>query len=337
MFAEYLLFFAKVITFVIAIIVVFAAIFALASKEKGKTKDKLKVKNLNEKFKNMEKTLLEHVTNKKQLKSLRKSQKKSEKASKSNQTAPRRKIFVLNFHGDIRASAIKHLREEITAVLTTANTSDEVVLRLESGGGMVHAYGLAASQLQRLRKKQIPLTIIIDKVAASGGYMMAAVGNKILAAPFAVIGSIGVLAQLPNFNGLLKKNDIEFEQIMAGQYKRTLTVFGENTQQGREKMQEEVNTTHALFKEFIMANRPIVNIESVATGEHWYGNQALQLQLIDDILTSDDYLLSASQDADIYEVCFTPKKNLLDKFTNESTKVMENLFDTIWSRLSNSR
>lgn len=336
MLAEYLLFFAKVFTVVIAIIIVFAAIAALASKEKRKTKDRLKVKNLNQKYKSMEKDLLENISDKKQLKSLRKSQKKRDKAAKSNQSS-RRKIFVLNFHGDIRASAIKHLRQEITAVLTIASPSDEIVLRLESAGGLVYAYGLAASQLQRLRKKQIPLTVIIDKVAASGGYMMAAVANKICAAPFAVIGSIGVIAQVPNFNRLLKRNDIEFEQIMAGQYKRTLTIFGENTPQGREKMQEEVNTTHALFKEFIIENRPIVNIEAVATGEHWYGNQALQLKLIDEILTSDDYLLSASQDADIYEVCFTPKKKLLDKLTSEGSKGMENLLDIICSRFSTSR
>ena len=109
------------------------------------------------------------------------------------------------------------------------------------------AYGLAASQMQRIRDKKLKLTVCVDKVAASGGYMMAVVADKIIAAPFAVLGSIGVLAQVPNFHRLLKKHDVDFEMLTAGKYKRTLTMFGENTDKGREKFQEDIEDTHVLF------------------------------------------------------------------------------------------
>ena len=147
------------------------------------------------------------------------------------------------------AHEVESLREEITAIISIANPSkDKVLIRLESGGGVVHGYGLAASQLQRIKSAGIPLSVAIDKVAASGGYMMACVADEILAAPFAIVGSIGVIAQIPNFNKILKKNDVEFEQITAGEFKRTLTLFGENTDKAREKFREEIEQTHDLFK-----------------------------------------------------------------------------------------
>lgn len=323
MLAHYALFLAQALTIVIAILILFGGITAIASKAKSHSKDRLEVKKINDKFEAMEQLLWETTCNKQELKRHHKETKKLQKEQKKS--AMKKRIFVLNFHGDIRAQAVKNLREEITGILTTATPKDEVVLRLESPGGMVHAYGLAASQLQRLRKQQIPLTIIVDKIAASGGYMMAAVGNQILAAPFAVVGSIGVIAQIPNFHKLLKKKDIEFEQIMAGQYKRTLTLFGENTRQGREKFQEEVDETHALFKAFILENRPNLDMEKVATGEHWYGSRALELKLVDGITTSDDYLLTASRNADIYEVCYQIKKTFISKFSNAAQQGMEQL------------
>ena len=183
------------------------------------------------------------------------------------------RVFVLNFDGDWKASAVNLFREEITAILCVAKPQDEVVVRLESSGGVVHGYGLAASELQRIKDHHIPLTIAVDKVAASGGYMMACVADKILAAPFAIIGSIGVLAQLPNFHRFLKKHDVDFEQITAGQYKRTLSLFGENTSDGRKKFQTEINEAHQLFKQFITEHRPQIDIDKLATGEYWFGQK----------------------------------------------------------------
>ncbi len=313
---EYLLFTAKTFTILIGILIVFAGILAIAGKGKTHEKGKLEVKKLNKKYEHMQKMLRQEVLDKTDLKHLLKQEKKTKKLAKKLAEQPSRKrVFVIDFTGDIRATGVKALREEITAIIMVATPQDQVVVRLESPGGLVHAYGLASSELRRIRNQQIPLTVIIDKVAASGGYMMAAVADHILAAPFAVIGSIGVIVQLPNFNRLLKKNNVEFEQITAGQFKRTLTLFGENTRQGRQKLQEEVDETQELFKSFITENRPIVDIQQVATGEHWYGTQALKLKLIDEITTSDDYLLNASKDADVYEVSYTTKKGLMEKLS----------------------
>jgi len=215
----------------------------------------------------------------------------------------------------MRATDLYALSEAINAVLLAANPKkDQVLLRLESQGGMVHAYGLAAVQLQRLRDAKIYLTVVVDKVAASGGYMMACVANKILAAPFAVIGSIGVIAQLPNFNRFLKSKAIDFEQIKAGQYKRTLSLFGENTEEGRQKMQDEVNETQLLFKEFVHANRPQIDLEKVATGEHWFAKQAIDLKLVDALIVSDDFILNACDEYNVYALEYKLKKGFMQKF-----------------------
>jgi serine protease SohB len=218
--------------------------------------------------------------------------------------------------GDVEASEVHPLREAITAVLTIATPSDEVLIILESGGGYVHNYGLGASQLQRIRNRNIPLTVSVDLVAASGGYLMAVVANKIVAAPFAILGSIGVLAQLPNFNRLLEKYDVDIEQHTAGEYKTTLTMLGKNTEKDRKKFQEELEDTHILFKQFVSEHRPVLDIQKIATGEHWYGSEALNLHLIDQIITSDDYLLNKSEHADIYEVSYVITETLKDKISH---------------------
>lgn len=225
----------------------------------------------------------------------------------------RPRLFVIDFEGDIQASRVEQLRREITALLTVASLEDEVLVRVESPGGLVHAYGLAASQLARVRDRKIPLTVAVDKVAASGGYMMAAVANRILSAPFAVVGSIGVVAQVPNVHRLLKKNDIDVEVLTAGKYKRTLTVVGENTEEGREKFIEELEVTHALFQEHIAHFRPAVDVAAVATGEAWYGERAIAMQLVDELITSDDYLLSACGERDVLLLKWQVEKKPLDR------------------------
>ena len=241
----------------------------------------------------------------------------------------RKRVFVLDFDGDIKASEVDALREEITAVLTLARPIDEVVVRLESPGGMVHSYGLAASQLGRIKSRNIPLTVCVDKVAASGGYLMACLADKIVAAPFAIIGSIGVVAQVPNVHRLLKKHDIDVEVLTAGQYKRTLTILGENTEQGRAKFLDDLHETHVLFKEFVASHRPVVDIDEVSKGEIWYGQRAIDKKLIDEILTSDDYLQAAANDADVYQVSYEEPKNLAEKFGIAASVAV----DRSWTRL----
>lgn len=316
-FCTYGLFLAKVLTIAVAILITFAGLIAIATK--NKLKEKVKITKLNEKYQEMKTALNNETLTKAELKKL----KKQEKAKKSPQQLTR--IFVINFDGDLKASAVDNLREEITAILTVATPKDEVLIKIESPGGMVHGYGLAASQLKRVRDRKIPLTAAVDKVAASGGYMMACVADRILAAPFAVLGSIGVIAQLPNFHRLLKKHDIDFEQVMAGQYKRTLSLFGENTKDGRKKMQAEVDEAHTLFKAFVTTNRPIIDIDTLATGETWYGTRAKEMRLVDEIITSDDYLLAESHKNNIFKIEYQRKKSLVEKFTQTMQKTMTQL------------
>lgn len=324
-FFEYGLFFAKAITIVLAIGAVIFLIAAAASKKQADGKESLEVKKLNQKYEDMAMALNAATLDKNEFKKLQKDEKGKQKEQKKEQKPDekRKRIYVLNFHGDIRASAVSSLREEITAVLTVATEQDEVFVRLESSGGVVHGYGLAASQLMRVREQNIPLTVSVDKVAASGGYMMACVGSKILAAPFAIIGSIGVIAQLPNFHRVLKKHDIDYEQFTAGEFKRTVTMFGENTREAKSKFREEIEDIHLLFKDFIVKHRPNIDIVKVSTGESWPGTRALENQLVDELKTSDDYLLESSKHADLYEISYTTKKSLLAKIGFQFQRMLD--------------
>lgn len=310
-----------VIVLAIAILFVFASIISMSAKSKGKTKSKIIVTDLNKYYQNLRETLLENELNKKQKKDLKKQNKKDKKKAK-----PEKTIYVLDFQGDIKASAAEPLRHEVSAILSVAGKKDEVFVRLESPGGVVHGYGLAASQLQRIKDHGIPLTISVDKVAASGGYMMACIANKILSAPFAIIGSIGVIAQIPNFNKLLKKHDIDFEQITAGEYKRTLTMFAENTDKAREKMQQDISEVHDLFKQHVIDHRPQVDMQEVGTGEYWFGTRALELKLVDTIQTSDDYLMRARKKTKLRLIKKHEKKKFMHKLGNAAELAFHKLF-----------
>lgn len=314
--SEYGLFLAKAVTLVVAILLVAANVFALARSARGSGAEQLRVRNLNHRLRDLADTLHDEMlddTERKSLAKARKAEDKAQKKARAKGVAPRPRVFVLEFEGDLQAHAVASLREEISAVLQVARKEDEVLLRLESSGGLVHAYGLAASQLVRIRGKGLRLTVAVDKVAASGGYMMACVADRILAAPFAVLGSIGVVAQIPNFNRLLKKNEIDLELHTAGAYKRTLTLFGENTEAGRAKFREDLEDTHLLFKRFVAEHRPALDLERVATGEHWFGTRALDLKLVDELRSSDDYLLERVESADVFEVRYKLRKSLSER------------------------
>lgn len=329
---DYGLFLAKVLTFVIAL----ASLIVLSSRLAGRRREPeptLKIVKINERYARYREALERAMLSKHAVRAARRVRRNTERDL--GKSATRKRIFVLDFEGDLSASAAACLAQEVTAVLMVANPSDEVVLRLSSPGGMVHGYGLAANQLQRLRDKAIPVTVIVDKIAASGGYMIACVANRILAAPFAILGSIGVVAQLPNLHRFLQKHDIDFELLTAGKHKRTLTLFGENTDAAREKMYEQLVETHDLFKAFVAKHRPNLDIEAVATGEYWHGTRALELRLIDGLRTSDDYLLDASSNCDLFEVRYQRKSGLgarLAKFTQQSLRLAG-----IWWENRNSR
>ncbi|EJO4613635.1 protease SohB [Escherichia coli] len=337
--SEYGLFLAKIVTVVLAIAAIAAIIVNVAQRNK-RQRGELRVNNLSEQYKEMKEELAAALMDTHQQKQWHKAQKKKHKqeakAAKAKLgevvTDSKPRVWVLDFKGSMDAHEVNSLREEITAVLAAFKPQDQVVLRLESPGGMVHGYGLAASQLQRLRDKNIPLTVTVDKVAASGGYMMACVADKIVSAPFAIVGSIGVVAQMPNFNRFLKSKDIDIELHTAGQYKRTLTLLGENTEEGREKFREELNETHQLFKDFVKRMRPSLDIEQVATGEHWYGQQAVEKGLVDEINTSDEVILSLMEGREVVNVRYMQRKRLIDRFTGSAAESADRLLLRWWQR-----
>lgn len=298
---DYGLFLAKLGTVVVAIVVVGG--FILSEMRRGAEQRGLTVEHLNRRFEELGDTVSRAVLGKAHFKQTAK-QRKAERKELDKKGSRRQRVFVIDFKGDIRATATTSLREEVSAILAVASEGDRVLVRLENAGGTVHEHGLAASQLLRIRRKELPLIIAVDKVAASGGYLMACVASHIIAAPFAIIGSIGVIAQLPNFNRWLEEKGVDFEQVTAGRFKRTLTVFGKNTEEGREKLREEIEDVHDLFKTQIATHRPQLDVEQVATGEYWYGIRALELGLIDEIRTSDDFLAEAVAEADLYKVSY---------------------------------
>ena len=265
------------------------------------------------------------------------SQPSENKEQSENDDDSKGRLFVIDFDGDVEASAVANLREEITAIISAASSNDRVLVRLESPGGMVHSYGLAASQLSRIKAANLELIIAVDQVAASGGYMMACVADEIIAAPFAVVGSIGVVAELPNFHRLLKHNKVDYEQHTAGEYKRTLTMFSENTDVARLKFKQELEETHELFKQFITDNRPSLDIDKVSTGEHWYGTQALELGLIDKIQTSDDFVINAAAEEDVFEIAYQVKKPLSERLSFSIQSAIEKGFLSIWQKSIESR
>ena len=334
-FASYGLFLLKVITFVVAaLIVIFAITMASSRGRKSSSEGRIELTKLNEQFDDMKESLSFSLLDDEAQKIALKEKKAEEKAErKANKAAAKKakkqrgdgetvvdkpaknRVYVMDFDGDMRASAVENMRREISAILTTADENDEVVLRLESGGGVVSDYGLAASQLDRIREKKVPLTICVDKIAASGGYMMACVADKIIAAPFAVLGSIGVVAQIPNFNRLLKQFNIDYEMLTAGKYKRTLTILGENTDEGRAKFIEDIEKIHSQFKQYVSERRPSLNIEEVATGEFWSGQDTLDYALADELQTSDAYLMDKCEESEVIRVKFKKKKPISERFS----------------------
>ncbi len=314
-----LTFFSETLIIVLAVIAILVTIATLIAK--AKSQKSFEIELLDEKYKDQSTALRSVLLNDAELKLEKKRLKKEEKENAKASVSAKPKVFVINFlKGDIKASASENLREEITTVLSVATPQDEVVVCVESPGGLVHSYGFAAAQLLRLRTAKIPLTICIDQVAASGGYLMACTADKILAAPFALVGSIGVVAQVPNFNRLLKKHDVDYKEYTAGDYKRTVSLFGEITAKGEAKFKEQLEITHELFKTFVSANRPKMDIEKIATGEFWYGELALKLGLVDEIRTSDDYLQVKAKDHRVIKISFEHKPTLSDKISDVFSK-----------------
>jgi len=332
-FFNYGLFLVKVLTIVVAIVVIIAV---AASAGRKAHQEGLEVEDLNKKYKTLAGVLRKAVLRKDEQKKEAKAEKKREKAE-AKEPSDRPRSFVINFKGDLKASALPALREEVSAVLEVATGMDEIIVCLENHGGVVHEHGLAASQLARIRDKGIPLIVCVDKVAASGGYLMACVASRIYAAPFAILGSIGVLAQLPNFNRFLDSHGVDFEQVTAGKYKRTVTMFGENTDEDRAKLKEELEDVHALFKAAVSEYRPDLDLDKVATGEYWYGPRALEMGLADEIKTSDELLSERAADRDLYSLRYHIKQPLQKRLMANIDSALEKVDATGWRRKFESR
>ncbi len=300
---------------------------------KSQMKSELEIEKLNDKMKGYANTFKSVLFEKDQLKEEKKKQKKEKKEKKQSPEASLPRLFVVDFKGDIKASQVENLREEITAILTTATEKDEVLVCVETPGGVVNNYGLAASELVRVREHNIPLTICVDKVAASGGYLMACTANKLLCAPFGIVGSIGVVAQVPNINRLLKKFDVDYKEYTAGDYKRTVSLFGEITPKGEEKFRDQLEQTHQLFKTFVNKYRPQLDMQKVGTGEYWFGEQCLELNLIDQIKTSDDYILEATKSKTVLKVTYEKKQGLSDKLSQILGRSIEFAFDRVVAKM----
>lgn len=311
---------------IVALIVILLVVILLLIQKGQQLKPLLEIQNLNNHYIQLEQSIKSQLLNKKDLK---KESKQWEEDEKKWNEGTRKKLFVIDFKGDMKAHAGDHLREEVTAVLTSASPSDEILVRVESPGGVVHGYGFCASQLQRIKTAGIPLTICVDKVAASGGYMMAVVADKIISAPFAIVGSIGVIAQVPNFHRILKKHDIDYKEYTAGAYKRTVSIMGEISPEGESKFKSQLEETHVLFKNHIKQFRPQLDLEKIATGEHWYGHQAKDLGLVDELSTSDDYLLSKRKEVDIIQISFKVKKTLAEKISDAFGKTVLRLYEDL--------
>ena len=332
---------------ILTILLVIAAIVAMiiSAKQRNATHHgELVVTDLSEEFKDTVKHLRDFQLSEEELKQAEKAEKKAKKQEakalkaklkNGEKETPKPCVYVLDFKGDISASETTALREEISAIINVAKADDEVLLRLESPGGVVHGYGLAASQLARLKPKGIKLTVAVDKVAASGGYMMACVADKIVSAPFAIIGSIGVVAQIPNIHRLLKKHDVDVDVMTAGEFKRTVTVLGENTEKGKQKFQQELEETHQLFKQFVSQNRPCIDIDKIATGEHWFGQQAIDLKLVDEISTSDDLILEKMKEKHVVSVKYRLKKSLIKKLGRQAEESAVNIIHRYTTKRAN--
>jgi serine protease SohB len=311
LFADYGIFLLELVT--IAVVIVVAVVVIVSAARKPQEAHQLTVEHINKSVTERTDAARRAILGRRESRKLARERRKASKQKKEESGKKKTRIFVVDFKGDIRATATASLREEVSAIIGLAEPGDQVLVRLENAGGAVHEHGLAASQLLRLRAHGIPLTIAVDKIAASGGYLMACAADRIIAAPFAIIGSIGVLVQLPNFHRMLDQKGIDFEQITAGRFKRTLTLFGENTEEDRDKVREEIIEVHELFQQRIREMRPAIDLEKVATGEHWYGSQALELKLIDEIGTSDDFLLAEAERADLFRISFKRPKKMLER------------------------
>lgn len=334
MWAEYGAFVLKTITLVTILVI---GLIAIARASQGnragskKSGGRLQVDKLNDRLDTSADQVRQVVMSKKAYKSHHKTLKADKKAA-GDQSSPQ--VWVLRFKGDMHASQVDNLRREVTALIQVSSASDEVVLVLESPGGAVSGYGLAASQLVRLKEAGLSLTVCVDKVAASGGYMMACIADRIIAAPFAVVGSIGVLAQVPNIHKLLQRHQIDVEVLTAGKHKAPMTLMGEKTEEGRQKLLEDLKAIHERFRDLVGRYRPQLDLAAVTEGDFWLAEDALALGLVDQLETSDAYLLTKAKSSDVVSVSWVPQIGVDQRLKKAFSSSVQGAVDSLSQRYS---
>ena len=155
--------------------------------------------------------------------------------------------------------------------------------------------------------------------------MMAVVADRIVASRLAVIGSIGVVGQVPNVHRLLKRFDIDVLEMTAGTNKRPVSLIGPLTDQGIETFKKQLSDTHRLFRDHVHRFRPQLDIEAVSNGDIWHGVDALTHGLIDEIATSDEMIDRARHegDLDVFSIRWRQAKNLRERLEESVSLITE--------------
>ncbi|KZX82185.1 hypothetical protein A3715_00045, partial [Oleiphilus sp. HI0009] len=278
------------------------------------------VKSLNEEYQEIQDALLKF----KPLKPIKSSSIRKFKASPNKQS-----IFVLDFKGDKTASSVGSLSKEVSAILSVAKPNDEVFLRLESPGGTITGYGLASQQLIRLREAGIRLVVSVDEIATSGGYMMAAVGDRIIASPTSMLGSIGVIMEVPNFYNLLDRAGVQFHQFTAGKHKRLVSMTNKIGDAAKDQINQDLEKSHELFKNHVHTYRNSVNLESVSHGDVWSAKYCLDNKLVDDLMTSEAYLFDRASRANIFHISWDVERSFSDKLSSFAAQASINTLDKV--------
>jgi len=250
------------------------------------------------------------------------------------------KIALINIEGEItnsRSSVFyrRGMVDEWIDQLKQAERDENVkaiILNINSPGGPVIDADILYMKIRDLAKKKV-VVALLDRVAASGGYYVACAANKIISHPLTLTGSIGVVMDYINLQGLLeKKLGVEMGVIKSGRYKDIGSPFRPMDTSERKMLQELVDAAHRRFVENISTSRriPVKKLAPICDGRIYSGEQAKELGLVDELGTLDEAIeiarnLSGIKRAKVVEY-YTPPLRLIDYIfgkMQENTKLTE--------------
>lgn len=210
---------------------------------------------------------------------------------------------VLRFEGDTMATGRQDFARMVDEVLHNKERIQRVIVVVNSPGGGVSVYGQMFAGMERMRNAGVDVTACVDTYAASGGYLMSVPAQRIIAAPFAMVGSIGVVSEFMNFNKLLRRLGVEPMTITAGELKRTVTPLSEVTEENKAAYKAQLEAIHRQFIAVVKKYRE-VDADRVCTGNHWTAAESveLKLNLVDGLATSQEYLFEANQTEDLVTI-----------------------------------